>query len=56
MSPIWRTKTTLPPEASNPIVIGSENNNLPETEDKDVKTAFMNIFKDLKENMNKYFL
>jgi hypothetical protein len=36
-----------PPEARNPIAIGSEKNDLAESQDKDFKVAVMNTFKDI---------
>lgn len=42
------------PEARNHIIIGPEKSNLAESQDKILKIAVMGIFKDLKEDMNKY--
>ena len=42
-----------PSETSNPIVIDAEQRNLAEVQDKDFQTAIMNLFEDLKEDMNK---
>ena len=36
-----------PPEARNRIAIGSEKNDLAESQDKDFKIAVMNMFKDI---------
>lgn len=41
-----------PSEASSPIAIGSEKNNLVEVQGKDFKIAIMNMFKDLNKDMN----
>ena len=38
-------------EARNSIIVGSEKCSIAETQDKDFKTAIMNMFKDLKEDM-----
>lgn len=42
-----------PPEASSTTAIGPERCSLAE-QDKGFKTAIMNMFKDLKEDMNKH--
>lgn len=41
------------PEARNPVIIRAEKCNPADAQDKDFKTAIMNMFKDLKENINK---
>jgi hypothetical protein len=43
----------LPPEPSNPTTAGPEKCNIAEAEDKDFPRAVMNMFKDLREDMNK---
>lgn len=44
----------MPPvEASSPISIDPEKSNLAGTHDKSFKIAIVNMFKDLKEDMNK---
>lgn len=40
-------------EASNPIARGSGKCNISEAQDKDFKTTFMNVFKNLKRDLNK---
>lgn len=40
-------------EASNPIAIGPGIYNLPKVQDKEFKTTFNNMPKDLKDDMNK---
>lgn len=42
-----------PPEATNPIVLGSKESKLAEVQDKDFKIAIMSMFKDLKDTVNK---
>lgn len=44
----------LPPEASNPTAVFPEKRNLDETQNMDFKLAIMTMFKDLKDDMNKY--
>lgn len=44
----------MPPvEASSPISIDSEKSNLAGAHDRSFKIAIVNMFKDLKEDMNK---
>lgn len=43
----------LPSESGNSIAIGSEKSNLVEIEDKAFKLAIVNMFKDLKGEINK---
>lgn len=43
-----------PPEATNPIVLGSKESILAEVQDKDFKIAVMSMFRDLKDNVNKW--
>jgi hypothetical protein len=43
----------LPPEPSNPTTAGPGKCNIAEAEDKDFPRAVMNMFKDLREDMNK---
>jgi hypothetical protein len=45
-----------PPESSNPILLDSEKCNIAEAQDKDFKTVIMNMFKGLRENMNKFLI
>jgi hypothetical protein len=40
-------------EASNPIARGSGKCNISEAQDKNFKISIINIFKDIKERMNK---
>lgn len=49
------SQDNMPPlEANSPIEIGLEKDNSAETQDKDFKTAIMNMFKDFKGDINKY--
>jgi hypothetical protein len=41
-------------ESSNPTTAGSENSNVAEAQEKDLKTAFLNILELLKEEMSRY--
>lgn len=41
-----------PVESSNPTIVGFENCNIAEEQDKELKITFMNIIKVLKEKMN----
>lgn len=43
----------LPPEPSNPTTAGPGKCNIAEAEDKDFPRATMNMFKDLREGVNK---
>ena len=42
-----------PPEATNPIVLGSKESALAEAQDKDFKIAIVSMFKDLTDTVNK---
>lgn len=42
------------PEAANTTVIDAEKSNLTEAQDKDFQIAIMCLFKDLKEDVNKW--
>ena len=44
---------TSSPEASTPIIIDPEKNNLAEAQDKILKLAITSLLKDLNEDMNK---
>lgn len=44
---------TPPLEASNPTLIDPEKSNWAEAQDRNFKIAILNMFKDLKEDMNK---
>lgn len=41
-------------ETNNPITVGSKKFYKAKAQDKDFKVAIVNIFKDLKEDMNKF--
>lgn len=41
-----------PLEPRNPIMIGTEKSNVTETQDREIKIVVMNMFKDLKWDMN----
>lgn len=43
----------FPPESINPTALGPERCNTAEAQDKDCKIAATNMFKDLKEDVNK---
>lgn len=43
-----------PPEVRNPITISPEKTNLVEAHDRNFKIAIIHLFKDLKEDMDKY--
>lgn len=42
------------PEACDPTGLGPEKWNIAKSQDKDFKVALMHMFKDLKDNMNKF--
>lgn len=42
-----------PPEASNPTAIDTKQSNLAPAQDKDFRIVIMNMFKTLKEDVNK---
>lgn len=42
-----------PPETSNHTTVGLEKCSISEAQDKDFKTTFMNVFKNLKRDLNK---
>jgi hypothetical protein len=47
--------STPPPEPSNRITEEPEKDNIAEAQDKDFKMAVMNMFRDLREVVNKFF-
>ena len=48
--------STPPPEPSNRITEEPEKDNIAEAQDKDIKMAVMNMFRDLREVVNKFFI
>lgn len=42
-----------PPEAKNPTMLSPEKSNLSKAQNKNFKIEIMNLFKDLKEDINK---